>query len=109
MVCVMQWVIALGRFDILTAGDGEVPCLPMDQSPRQSEAHVRVSTKVQAWGDTSLPRDPDMSQFPNSEYDWLYTVYGDAQEQIPHDAPEPLGKEVITITCLLYTSPSPRD
>ena len=29
--------------------------------------------------------------------DRLYTVYGDAQEQIPHDAPEPLGKEVITI------------
>ena len=39
-----------------------------------------------------------MSQFPDIEYDWLYTVYGDAQEQFPHDAPEPLGKEVITIT-----------
>ena len=41
---------------------------------------------------------PDMSQFPDIEYDWLYTVYGGAQEQIPHDAPEPLAKEVITIT-----------
>ena len=39
-----------------------------------------------------------MSQYPDSEYDWLCMVYGDVQEQIPHDAPEPLGKEVITIT-----------
>ena len=28
----------------------------------------------------------------------MHTVYGNVKEQIPHDAPEPLGKEVITTT-----------
>ena len=41
---------------------------------------------------------PDMSQYPKVEYDWMYSVYGDEQEAVPHDAPTPLGKEVITVT-----------
>ena len=48
---------------------------------------IRVHTEI-----------PDMSQLLDSEYDWLYMVDGYVKEQIPHDAPEPLGKEVITIT-----------
>ena len=42
-----------------------------------------------------------ISEFvPLSEYDWEYSVYGKVEEQIPSDAPTPLGKEVITITFL---------
>ena len=48
---------------------------------------IRVRTQI-----------PDMSQYPEVEYDWMYLVYGDVQEAVPHDAPMPLGKEVITIT-----------
>ena len=29
------------------------------------------------------------------EYDWSRSVYEDAQENIPKDAPEPLGKDVV--------------
>jgi len=41
---------------------------------------------------------PDMSEYPDPEYDWMYSVYGDVKELIPPDAPEPLGKEIITVT-----------
>ena len=41
---------------------------------------------------------PDLSDIPDNEYDWLYTVYGKVREEIPHDAPVPLGKEVATAT-----------
>ena len=39
-----------------------------------------------------------MDHLPDVKCDWMYTLYGDAQEIIPEDAPIPLGKEVITMT-----------
>jgi hypothetical protein len=38
--------------------------------------------------------EPDFSELPDFEYDWSKSVYGELQEQIPWDAPEPLGKFV---------------
>ena len=42
--------------------------------------------------------EPDFSELENVEYDWTRTVYAGAQELIPHDAPEPLGKRVVQTT-----------
>jgi hypothetical protein len=36
--------------------------------------------------------DPDYSDIPRSEYDWEFSVYRGAKEELPEDAPEPLGK-----------------
>ena len=42
--------------------------------------------------------EPEMSQFDNkTNFDWSNTVYGDHTEELPHDAPTPLGKR-ITLT-----------
>ena len=30
------------------------------------------------------------------KYDWMHTMYGNVTEQIPHDTPGSLGKEVVT-------------
>ena len=36
--------------------------------------------------------EPDMSDVPETDYDWSHSVYGNVkEEQIPKDAPEPLG------------------
>ena len=32
------------------------------------------------------------------EHDWTYSVYGNVTEALPDDAPEPLGKPVVTTT-----------
>ena len=39
--------------------------------------------------------EPDYSDLSGSTYDWARTVYGDVKEQLPPDAPEPLGKPVV--------------
>jgi hypothetical protein len=38
--------------------------------------------------------EPDYSQLSAPVYDWAYSVYGDGEELIPHDMPQPLGKYV---------------
>ena len=42
--------------------------------------------------------EPDLTGIPTPVYDWEESVYGKATELIPHDAPVPLGKHVITIS-----------
>ena len=41
---------------------------------------------------------PDYSYIPDHDYDWTHSVYGDVQEIILKDIPEPLGKPVPTTT-----------
>jgi len=44
---------------------------------------------------------PNHEEFYGNEpvwHDWMYTVYGQPQEEIPHNMPEPLGKLVRTTT-----------
>jgi len=38
--------------------------------------------------------EPDYSDLPDFEYDWSRSVYGELFEELPRDAPEPLGKYV---------------
>ena len=49
------------------------------------------------WNSVRL-HEPDYSNLPHKEYDWQRTVYGGAKEEIPHDIPEPKGKQVTTTT-----------
>ena len=41
--------------------------------------------------------EPDYSALPEQDFDWMHTVYGELQEILPTDAPEPLG-EFVTLT-----------
>jgi hypothetical protein len=38
--------------------------------------------------------EPDYSDVPEHQYDWTYTVYGNTNEVLPEDVPEPLGKYI---------------
>ena len=97
MIGALQWVIQIGRLDITTA------CMTMSSfraQPRKGHldrlkriygylskmrhAAIRVRTEL-----------PDLSDLPNVERDWSQTVYAGAEEEIPKDAPRPLGKPVI--------------
>jgi hypothetical protein len=40
----------------------------------------------------------DFSNIPKKEYDWFYTVYSGAEEELPRDAPPPKGKRVQTVS-----------
>ena len=100
MIGAMQWAIALGRLDIFTA---VMTMAKFRACPRigHLDRVMRMYGYLRKYKHGAIRvrmEIPDMSQFPDSKYDWLYMVYCDVQEQIPHDAPVPLGKEVITIT-----------
>jgi hypothetical protein len=40
--------------------------------------------------------EPDLSSYSMPNYDWMNTIYGDCQEEVPADAPPPLGHYVTT-------------
>ena len=43
---------------------------------------------------------PDYSFLPHQDFDWTYSVYGNVQQILPDDMPDPLGEAVITTTTL---------
>ena len=45
--------------------------------------------------------DPsDYSFLPDQDFDWTYSVYGNDQEILPDDMPDPLGEAVTTTTTM---------
>ena len=100
MIGALQWAISLGRFDILT------PVMTMSSyrvAPRQGHlarlkriyGYLRKFKHGAVRYRTGLP---DYSKLVEVEYDWMYSVYGNVKEQVPHDIPEALGNEVVTTT-----------
>ena len=100
MIGALQWAISLGRFDIHT------PVMSMASyrvAPRQG--HLARLKRIYGYlrkfkHGTIRYRTgiPDYSHLVEVEYDWMYSVYGNVKEQIPHDIPEALGNEVLTTT-----------
>jgi hypothetical protein len=96
----LQWAISLGRFDISVA---IMTMSAFRSAPR--EGHLERIKRV--CGYLSKMRysvirirveEPDYSAIPRKEYDWEFSVYKGAKEELPKDAPEPLGKPVVTTT-----------
>ena len=44
------------------------------------------------------PDQPDYSFLPDQDFDWTYSVYGDVNEILPDDMPEP--QAVVTTTTM---------
>jgi hypothetical protein len=42
--------------------------------------------------------EPNLGELPDQDFEWCHSVYGNAEELVPKDAPKPLGKPVTTIT-----------
>lgn len=100
LIGALQWTIQIGRFDVSTA---VMTLSRFRAAPRQGHmdrvkrvhgylskmrhAVIRIRTEM-----------PDYSDIPEKVYDWTYTCYHGAKEEIPKDAPRPLGKPVKTTT-----------
>jgi hypothetical protein len=95
LIGVTCWMVELGRIDIAT----KISLLSLHLAYPQ-EGHLEAALHVMAYlkqkHNSRLIFDPtypdiDMSSFP--KYDWT-EFYGDVKEAIPHDMPEPLGKDL---------------
>ena len=93
----LQWCISLGRFDINTA---VMTLGSFRAAPRKGHLDrvKRVIGYVSKFRHATIrfrTGEPDYSNLPDSQQDWLESVYGDVREEIPKDIPEPLGKCVV--------------
>ena len=93
LIGALQWAVSLGRFDInvavmtLSGFRAEPRIGHLDRAKRvcgylskMKHSAIRVRTE-----------EPDFSDLPDVHYDWEKSVYGDVEEQLPTNAPEPLG------------------
>ena len=96
----LQWIITIGRLDVQVA---VMTLSSFRSAPRRGhldrakrvvgyiwqfqKACIRIRTGI-----------PDFSMYPDPQYEWMNTIYEGAAEQLPHDAPPPLGKPVMTTT-----------
>ena len=97
MVGSLQWVIAIGRFDVQTA---VMTLSSFRVQPR--EGHLNRAKRI--YGYISKFRHfkirfrvgiPDFVLTEGNSTDWSNTVYGEHSEDLPSDAPKPLGKVVV--------------
>jgi hypothetical protein len=100
MIGQLQWLVALGRMDVF------ISTMTMSRwrtMPRKGhlERLKRIFGYVQNKNDGYIrirTGIPDYSNIPERVYDWARSVYGNVKEELPKDAPKPLGKEVVITT-----------
>ncbi|GAX14347.1 hypothetical protein FisN_UnNu047 [Fistulifera solaris] len=102
LIGMLRWACELGRVDILLEVSllSHHLCLPR-------EGHLEAVYKIFAYLDnhnkSNMVFDPkvihlDESAFPKT--DWKDSIYGEVTEELPPNAPEPLGKPVY-MTCFV--------
>ena len=98
MVGQLQWLITLGRFDIQSQ---VITMSRFRAQPRKG--HLDRLKRIYAYvirtkdyATRFRTKEPDYSYLPDQNFDWAHTVYGNVQEIIPDDIPDPLGKSVTT-------------
>ncbi len=96
LIGALQWVIQIGRFDVCTA---VMTLSRFRAAPRQGHLDrvKRVHGYLLKWKHgviRILTDEPDYSEVPEKIFGWENTCYSGAEEQIPTDAPRPLGKAV---------------
>ena len=94
----LQWAVQLGRFDVGTA---TMTMSRFRAAPRVGHLD-RVKRifgylrKFQHGVIRIRTEPPDYSNLEDRDYEWKYTSYAGAKEEVPSDAPPPKGKEVIS-------------
>ena len=95
LIGALQWVIFLGRWDIACA---VMTMSSFRVAPRRGhlERLKRICgypLKMKHFGIRFRTHEPDFSDLEETIQDW-FSVYGEVQEELPTDAPQPLGKPV---------------
>jgi hypothetical protein len=98
LIGALQWVIQIGRFDITTQVMtlSRFRCAPRVGHLDRIKRIYGYLYKMRYSRIIIRTEEPDYSHIPEKQYDWAYTCYGDAKEEIPDDLPTPRGKPVVT-------------
>jgi hypothetical protein len=96
MICALQWIVTIGRFDINTA---VMTMSGFCIAPRVGHLN-RLSCiygyllKMKHASTRVRTEEPYFSDLPDTVHDWTYSVYGNVEELLPEGASEPLGNNV---------------
>ena len=102
MVGQLQWLGTLGRFDI----HAQVATMPRYRAvPRQGHMDrlkriFSYAIRTKDYAIRFRTDQPDYTFLPDQDLDWTYSVYGNVQEILAVDMPEPLCEEVITTSTM---------
>ena len=93
LIGTLQWAVSLARFDIASA---VMTMSSFRAAPRTGhlERVKRICCYLSKMDEGAIVirvNEPDYSDIPHVQYDWAHSIYGDVEEQIPVDAPEPRG------------------
>ena len=100
MIGALQWIVTIGRFDIATA---VMTMSGFRVAPRQGHLDrlkrmYGYLAKMKFGTIRFRTEEPDYSDLADREYDWEKSIYGNVTEEIPKDAPPPLGNRVVQTT-----------
>jgi hypothetical protein len=92
-----QWAISLGRLDIQTAVMtlSSFRTAPRIGHPERAKRVVRYLVRFKHGAIKFRVKIPDYSNLPDHNVGWDTSVYDGASEDIPKDAPRPLGLAVL--------------
>ena len=93
LISSLQWAVSIGCLDITTA---VMTMSGFRVEPRVGhlEREKHICGYLMRFRNTTIcfyTKEPDFSELPSQEFDWMYSVYGNIQELIPTDIPESLG------------------
>jgi len=99
LIGAMQWSISIGRFDIATAvmSLSSFRAMPRRGHLERVKRVYGYLCKFRHFKIRFRTEEPDYSGLNLKKYDWANTAYGNPSEELPKDAPPPLGKR-ITLT-----------
>ena len=102
MVGQLQWLATLGRFDIhaQVATMSRFRAAPRQQHMDRLKRIYSYAIRTKDNAIRFRTDQPDYSFLPDQDFDWTYSVYGNVQEILPDDMPEPHGKAVITTSTM---------
>ena len=102
MVGQLQWLVTLGRFDIhaQVATMSRFRAAPRQGHMDRLKRIYSYAIRTKYYGIRFRTDQPDYSFLPDQDFDWTYSVYGNVQEILPDDMPDPLGEAVITTTTM---------
>ena len=102
MVGQLQWLVTLGRFDIhaQVATMSWFRAAPRHGHMDRLNRIYSYAIRTKDYAIRFRTDQPDYSFLANQDFDWTYSVYGNVQEILPDDMPDPHGEAVITTTTM---------
>ena len=101
MIGALQWVVSLGRFDIMSAvmTMSRFRAIPRTGHLDRVKRIYGYLKKFKTGTIRFRTGEPDYADLEDPiMHDWLYSVYGNVKELRPDDAPKAMGRAVTTTT-----------